>query len=311
MEAVNAVNAALDLAPGADLSKDTRYLPVARANGVARLLGLGLNAISLLAPRRAAALVNDLVWCRPRRLPPKPEERDALAQAQRLEVSLGTERLKAYAWGEGPTVLLVHGWGGSAAQMSALALRLAAQGYRAIAYDAPAHGSSPATHTDFPALAEAVQRVAETAGGVRAVLAHSAGCVALLRAIRAGLAVERIVMVSAFAQLALPLASLGVALGLRPRLQAHHIESLRRRFGADFLEAYSPEELVRDLQTPGLIVHDTGDREFGAANALRIASQWPGADLFLTDGLGHYRVLKDEAVALRIAHSLSDLQRQP
>jgi pimeloyl-ACP methyl ester carboxylesterase len=296
---------------GADLSKDIRYMPLVRAQGAARALGAALNLLSLVAPQRAAALVNDLVWCRPRRLPPKPEESSALAQAERIDVHMDGEPLSAYAWGQGPVVLMVHGWSGSAAQMGPLARRLAAQGYRAVAYDAPAHGASPAKQTDFPAMTQALRAVAERSGRVRAVVAHSAGCVPLLRSLRAGLAVERIVMISVFAQLALPLASLGAALGLRPRLQALHIDSLRQRFGTDFREAYSPEELVRDLNVPGLLVHDTADKEFGAANAELIASKWPGSDLFLTDGLGHYRVLKDEAVALRIGASLSDLLRQP
>lgn len=307
----DAVSSVMDSERGADLSRDTRYLPAARANGVALALGMALNLMSRIAPRRAAALVNQLVWCRPRRLAPRPEEREALAPAERFEVRLAEHTVRAYAWGQGPVVLLVHGWGGSAAQMAPLACRLAAQGFRAVAYDAPAHGSSRATHTDFPTMAAALQQVAQCVGGVRAVVAHSAGCVAMLRALRAGLAVERIVMVSTFAQLALPLASLSAALGLRPRLQAYHIDSLRRLFGVDFLQAYSPEELVLDLKTPGLVVHDAADKEFGAANALRIASQWPGSNLFLTDGLGHYRVLKDEAVALRIGESLSDLLRRP
>lgn len=308
---MDAWSTAMDVAPGTDLTKDARYLPVARANGVARLLGLGLNTISLVSPRRAAALVNDLVWCRPRRPPRKPDDAAALAQAERIDVVAGEQVLRAYAWGRGPTVVLVHGWGGSAGQMSRMAVQLAARGLRVVAYDAPAHGDSSVKLTDFPTMTSALQRVVERVGGVQAVVAHSAGCVALLRAMRSGLRLQRVVLVSAFAQLALPLASLGFALGLSPRLQAHHIASLRQRFGSDFLETYSPEELVRDLATGGLIVHDNGDREFGVANALRIASQWPGAELFLTDGLGHYRILKDESVARRIGDSLAGLPAHP
>lgn len=291
-----------------DLSKDVRYLPVGKANGVVRLLGAGLNALSHIAPAKAASLVNHLAWCRPPRPPLKANESGALARAEQFEVVVGGEKIRAYRWGTGPAVLLVHGWGGSAGQMSQMAVGLASQGFSAIAYDAPAHGKSRATHTDFPTMAAALKEVASAAGGVGAVVAHSAGCVALLRAIRTGFAPQRVVMVSAFAQLALPLASLGVALGLRPRLRARHVQLLRATFGADFLEAYSPEALVLDLEIPGLIVHDAKDREFGVANALRIAAQWRGSESHLTDGLGHYRVLKDEAVAQRIGESLSVLK---
>jgi pimeloyl-ACP methyl ester carboxylesterase len=39
---------------------------------------------------------------------------------------------------ENPAVLLVHGWGGNAAQMRAFVFPLLSAGYRVIAYDRPA-----------------------------------------------------------------------------------------------------------------------------------------------------------------------------
>jgi pimeloyl-ACP methyl ester carboxylesterase len=45
-----------------------------------------------------------------------------------------------WRWGsvENPAVLLVHGWGGNAAQMRAFVFPLLSAGYRVIAYDRPA-----------------------------------------------------------------------------------------------------------------------------------------------------------------------------
>ncbi|MGZ5446135.1 MAG: alpha/beta hydrolase [Thermoanaerobaculia bacterium] len=57
---------------------------------------------------------------------------------------------RAWSWGEGPAVLLVHGWGGHAAQFQSFVEPLVRAGFRAIAFDAPSHGSSGAPPRHAP-----------------------------------------------------------------------------------------------------------------------------------------------------------------
>lgn len=49
------------------------------------------------------------VFMTPRELPPREWELPLLAQAQRITLRFG---LSALRWGEGPAVLLMHGWRG-------------------------------------------------------------------------------------------------------------------------------------------------------------------------------------------------------
>jgi hypothetical protein len=50
-----------------------------------------------------------------------------------------------------------------------------------------------------------------------------------------------------------------------------------------------------------LVVHDVDDREVPWREGAAVADAWPGAELALTRGLGHHRVLKDEGVTARVA----------
>jgi pimeloyl-ACP methyl ester carboxylesterase len=50
-----------------------------------------------------------------------------------------------------------------------------------------------------------------------------------------------------------------------------------------------------------LVVHDADDREVPAADAERLAAGLPDAQLMLTRGLGHRRILRDVAVAEAVA----------
>src|SRR5690349_395790 len=56
--------------------------------------------------------------------------------------------LAATAWGEGPPVLLVHGWAGRGTQLGEFVAPLVAAQRRVVALDAPAHGDSPGTQTN-------------------------------------------------------------------------------------------------------------------------------------------------------------------
>jgi len=297
-----AANAALQ-----DLSRDAAYLPVSRRHRAARLIGGTFNTVARLSPAYAASRLNRWVWCRPPKYRLRPEDAAVLTLSACTHVPFGRAELPVYTWGHGSrVVLLVHGWGGAAAQMAHLAPALVEAGYRVVAFDAPAHGAAPGTRTDFPEMTEAVLAVAKAVGPVQAVACHSAGSVAVLRALRQGLRIDRLVLLSVFSQLRLPLAAMAAMLGLSPGVQAAHVSLLGTLYGPRFIEDYSPEHLVEGLRVPGLIVHDRDDREFGAANATWLAGRWPGAQLHLTDGLGHYRLLKDPQVARRVADFISD-----
>jgi pimeloyl-ACP methyl ester carboxylesterase len=76
----------------------------------------------------------------PRPAPPTPRDLEMIDQGSPVVLDCG---LAATAWGEGPTVLLAHGWESRRTHWSAFVPALTAAGYRAVAIDAPAHGDSP------------------------------------------------------------------------------------------------------------------------------------------------------------------------
>src|SRR6185369_10241160 len=71
-------------------------------------------------------------------------EHRTLSQGTFRTVDSGGCRLATWRWGEGPPVLLVHGWGGHAGRLSRFVSPLVEAGFSAVAFDAPGHGASPA-----------------------------------------------------------------------------------------------------------------------------------------------------------------------
>src|SRR5436190_15309881 len=119
-----------------------------------RLLRASVAMLEATSPA-LAALWAEALFRHPRRHAMPPRERAWVTSAWPLRIGDGRERIHAWSWGEGPTVVLAHGWEGRGSQMGALALAIAGAGMRAVAIDGPAHGASARRLASLPQMANA------------------------------------------------------------------------------------------------------------------------------------------------------------
>lgn len=237
------------------------------------------------------------LWFTTRRFPLKPREREILDKAERFAVESNHRPVVVYAWGQGPTVLLVHGWHGSAAHFVEFVEPLTRAGFRAVAFDAPAHGESPGHRTRLPEIVDALESIGQRLGSIRAVIAHSFGVLCTTSAfVDKRLAADAVVCISPPANLEGLVVSFSDTLGLPLSVQRRFRARLERDFGADMWERFSTENHARRLALPALIVHDADDRSVPIEEAEALARAWQGAELVRTEGLGHRRILADPAV---------------
>jgi alpha-beta hydrolase superfamily lysophospholipase len=121
-----------------------------------------------------------------------------------FEVAVDGRRLRGRRWGDGDPVYLLHGWGGSSAQLDALVAPLVQAGFSVVGFDAPSHGASdpgPSRRRRSTILefAEALRAVAARHGRPYGVVAHSAGATAAAVALRDGLPATRTVFLAPMA----------------------------------------------------------------------------------------------------------------
>lgn len=248
-----------------------------------------------LAPGAAGAVAERLFLTPPRHRTPA-HEREALHGAVPFEVRLGRTALRAWRLGEGPAVLLCHGWGGRGAQVLPLGAPLREAGFALVTFDGPAHGHSGGRLASVPTFADAIAAVAEQSGA-RAALGHSMGGAALALAALRGLRLDAGVLVGTPRSPARFLQAFEEAVGLTPRARAAERARLTRRFGLD-VEAWDlPRLAAQAPPVPLLVIHDRDDAEVPFADGADIAATWPGAAFMATEGLGHRRILRDAAVA--------------
>ncbi|MCB9559087.1 MAG: alpha/beta fold hydrolase [Kofleriaceae bacterium] len=259
-------------------------------------LRAALGVADRLSPRVAANLALRAFLSPPR--PPRPAREVALLEvATPIPVVLDGQRVATWAWGggDGPVVLLVHGWGGRGAQLGAVVSPLVNAGRTVVAFDAPAHGDTVGPATTLAAMARAVRAVADAVGPLDAVVAHSFGAAATTVAMARGLQARRVVYLAPMFRVSAAVERFVEAVGLSPVAAA----AFRSQLAS--INQAGPDELDGPVLAPALtaaltVVHDRGDREVPFADGVAAAQAWPGARLVETAGLGHQRLLADPDV---------------
>ena len=269
-----------------------------------RLIRLAFRVLGTLSPQLAGRWANHL-WFRPPRYTPPPRERELLARARHLSMQHADKRIAVYTWGDGPVVLLVHGWSGRGAQMGAFVEPLVAAGFRVIAFDAPAHDQSSGKDTNLPEVSAMILAMAHEHGPVHAVIAHSFGVVCTLNALNEGLRVARVVGISPPATIEGLVDKFATNLALPPPAIAAMRGYFEARFGTDLWTRFSPLRLASMARVPALIVHDDEDSDVSWQEGETLARAWPGAQFQRTHGLGHRRVLRDPDVIAQTVRFIS------
>lgn len=224
--------------------------------------------------------------------------------ATHTELRVGKRRVRVHAYGEGPLVLLVHGWQGGASQLSGLAACVCAAGFRVALFDMPAHGEAPGWSTSAPEFIRILVHVARELGPVHAVVGHSLGGTAALLSAARGLPMAGVVALSPVPSFEFAMRGYARAFGLSPSAK----ELLARRFEARTRTKRSELDLARVTPSvPTLLVHDLLDRSIPSRYSRRLKQRWPGTDLIETCGFGHGRMLDADWVAQSVVAFLATL----
>lgn len=197
--------------------------------------------------------------------------------------------------GQGPAVLLLHGWEGQASDMAAFVPPLLSAGCTVVAMHLPAHGDSPGTQSSIPLSARALLTVGDKLGPLHGAIAHSIGSAVLGEALHLGLAAQRLVMIAAPAHYEHYARATAAGAGLNAEETEAMLGLLSSAMQVDLTEVSLPRRAPLRHE-PALFIHSEDDRVVSIRDSLATASAWPGARHHRVEGLGHRRILSDAAV---------------
>ncbi|HSV36857.1 MAG TPA: alpha/beta fold hydrolase [Ramlibacter sp.] len=199
----------------------------------------------------------------------------------------------------GPVVLLVHGWGGHAGQMLALAEAVAARGLRPVIVEMPGHGRSKGAQSTLPQFTRAIEyvsaRLRQEGHTLRALVAHSLGASASAYVASRGLPIERLVLIAPAASPPEYTRLFAQVFGLSETTRSAMQKRIEAREGL-LMSQFEPPSVGPGIRIPTLVVHDRHDSINRYADGQAYAHAIRAAQLLPTEGLGHRKLLKDAAV---------------
>ena len=206
---------------------------------------------------------------------------------------------------EGKKLLFVHGWNGRSSQFFRIIELLSDNGYDITAFDLPGHGRSTRSATNLPEITDLISEVTKSRGPYHAIVCHSFGGVAALNAVRLGATFEKLVLISPGVYEIKPMFKTFVGLfGLDEEYYADRLFDLAESLYGSSPGEFGLDRFSKQIGMDTLIVHCEDDKEALKEIAITLHGDMKNSVLYMTDGLGHRRILRDQKVAEKVMNFL-------
>jgi pimeloyl-ACP methyl ester carboxylesterase len=156
--------------------------------------------------------------------------------------------------------------------------------------DAPGHGAAGGRRSSVVAFARTLKAAIAQCGPASGVVAHSLGALGGIMALADGIAIDRLVFLAPGSSLEEATRRFKDIVQLPDATIALLKEQMVARFGVP----WDHYDLKRFRPTAPLwIAHDRADPDVPLAETEALMQHWAGAQLTVTEGLGHYRLLRN------------------
>ncbi len=233
----------------------------------------------------------------PFRFPISAKDQEFADQANKFTFEAEGDTIQGYEWGTGDkTIFLLHGWSGRATQWRSFITPLNDNGYKVVAIDGPAHGDSTGKVTDVIKYENVLEKVLQLFPEIDSMITHSFGGIAAMYAVKNGLPIRRLVNIGTPTNGDYVIAELMKRINASPKTGERFKQLVINSFGNPF-DYYNVKETIKYThETDLLIIHDKYDKEVPSHHSIDLHEANPKTQLFITEGLGHVRILKDKEV---------------
>lgn len=263
-----------------------------------------LTAISpLLASRFAAKLfLTPFKY----KLPERDKKMDEESTQSTVLLPRFHKEIVVYEYGDSPRkILLAHGWSGRGTQMAVMAEDLLKAGFSVVSFDAPAHGRAPGKTSMMPHFIEAIEVLEKKYGPFEAVIGHSLGGMASLKAVADGLPVKKMVIIGTANSITHITREFARNMNMNNKVAAKMKIYFDEKFGVD-MDTLSGAVSAEGVKVPTLVVHDEDDVDVHVSSAYEIHEKLEKSEILITAGLGHRRILGNPEVINKIIEFLSE-----
>lgn len=214
-------------------------------------------------------------------------------------------KIRVWSWGEGPTILFIHGWGGRGTQIYSFVNQLNEAGFNVMSFDMPAHGESEGKQTNAFNVTKATQEVLKQINNLHTIITHSFGGIILGYFYNTQLLLKSLVMLCPPSTLNLALDQFSASLHLPESTKHYLAEKLKKNFGNDVFERLSLVKNITKMNQPVLVVHDKQDNIVPFEEGMIVAKAAKRGTFHETNKLGHQNILHDDGIVETIIDFVS------
>jgi len=257
--------------------------------------------ISLISPKLVTLFAAKLFTTPIKHKIPKRELGMDLKSVQKLiNIPAINKQINLYTYGSnGKKILLVHGWSGRGTQLYKIADDLLNVGYSTVSFDAPGHGKSPGKTSIMTDFISIILEINKQEGPFEVAIGHSLGGMSVLNAIKQGLKVDRAVIIGSGDIVEDIIDDFVAKLQLNHKISTLIRLHFEKKYG-EKMNSYSAHLAAGETDIPVLVIHDQNDPEVPVKAGINIHNHLKNGDLLLTEGLGHRKILGNEAVIKKI-----------
>lgn len=230
---------------------------------------------------------------------PRPKREQKMydkAEKQRLFIPELHKEIQLYHCGTGEKkVLLIHGWAGRGTQLHAMAESFSEKGFHTISFDGTAHGDSQGKTSAMTEFISCIHEIDKQLGPFEFAVGHSLGGMALLNAVKNGFRVKKIATAGCGDSINDICHLFVKRLGMKPSIGDKLKKKLDKILGGD-AEELSANVAAKSIKIPVLVMHDIQDEDVPLHCAKDICNNLPVHELYITEGLGHRKILWDKRV---------------
>ena len=241
------------------------------------------------------------------KIPKRELEMDRKSVQKLIEIPSINKKVVIYQYGESDKkIILSHGWSGRGTHLFKIADELLKAGYSTISFDAPAHGKSPGSTTLMSEFVATILEIEKQFGPFEAAVGHSLGGMSLLNATKKGLAIHRLAIIGSGDIIQDILDDFVARMELKPSTSTQLRLHFEKKLGEE-MDSYSAYKSAMGVSIPVLVIHDKNDSEVPVTAAIHIHKHLKNGELFLTEGLGHRKILGNSEVIEKVVRFINRL----
>ena len=224
-------------------------------------------------------------------------EKELLRSGEKFQITVNDKKIQCWKWGEGPLVILAHGWNGRGIQFQPLIDSLIKSNFSVVTFDAPGHGKSEGKSSNYFEFTDALRTLWKYVDQqqVVGIVGHSLGAAAILNFISKEHYNKKTILIAPALKLRELLFQTFEDHNVPKIVYQNLVQNLELVHGYNIFQD-NPAKLIKNMKREILIFHDENDRAVPFSDSNHISELLNNVILKKSSGLGHKRIVNDKSV---------------